>query len=94
LIDMFVAAATDQRNVADCPRWIVVGSAVKESMRGGCALGGGGGGVSTTGGGGGGGAAATFFLHPAVASKSAAANTTALSVLVFIRILYIVMVSL
>jgi hypothetical protein len=74
---------------------MVVGSALKVSMRGGCALaGGGGGGASTTGGGGGGAAAATFFLHPAVASKSVAANTAALSVLMLIRILYVVMVSL
>ena len=78
---MLVAFATAQRKVDDWPRSIEAGSAVNVSMRGGCGFGGGGGGASTIGAGGGGGAAATFFLHPAVASKSVAANTVALSVL-------------
>jgi hypothetical protein len=93
-IDMFVAAATVHRSVADWPRWMVVGSAVKLSMRGGWAFGAGGGGGASTTGGGGGGAAATFFLHPAAASKSVAAHTAAPSVLMLIRVLYVLMVSL
>src|SRR5579864_5616362 len=84
---MLVAFATLHRKVDDWPRSMVAGSAANVSMRGGCGLGagGGGGGCSTFGGGGG--AAATFFLHPAVARKSVAANTAALSVLRFICIL-------
>jgi hypothetical protein len=62
------------------------------SIRGGCGLGGGGG-ASTTGAGGGGAAAATFFLHPEAASNRVAANTVALSVLMFILILNVLMPS-
>ncbi len=89
---MLVAFATDQRKVDDWPRSIEAGSAAKVSMRGGWGLGGGGGGLDF-GAGGGGGAAATFFLHPAAARKSVAANTAALSVLLFIRILDVLMPS-
>src|SRR5579862_5161994 len=49
---ILVALATVQRNVDAWPRWIVVGSATKVSMRGACGLGGGGGGASTFGAGG------------------------------------------
>src|SRR5580658_18497 len=93
-MDRSVALATDQLNVADCPRWMVCGSAVKLLMRAAWGLGGGGGGgggVSTLAGagGGGGGGAGAFFLQPAVASNNIAANTAAFSVLLFIRILTI-----
>lgn len=62
-IDTLLAFATSQRNVDDCPRWIEVGSAVKDEIAGGAGAGGGGGGAACGGGGGGGGGAA-FFLHP------------------------------
>src|SRR5215472_15809662 len=82
---MSLALATDQLSVADCPRWIEDGSAVKLSMRGGCGLVGGGGGGSTlaAGGGGGGGATGALFLHPSTATSIVAANTAALSVPLF-----------
>jgi hypothetical protein len=65
-----------------------LGSTVKVAIAGACGFGAGGSvfGASAVGGGGGGGAGA-FFLHPAAANNSTAANTPALSVLVFIRIL-------
>jgi hypothetical protein len=96
-MDMLVEFATDQLNVADWPREIVCGSAVKLLIRAACGFGGGGGGgggASTlAGGGGGGGAAGAFFLQPAAASNIIAANTAAntatLDVLLFIRILTI-----
>jgi hypothetical protein len=79
--------AIDHRRVADWPRSIVRGSAVKLLM---CAADGVGGGGSVTfaaGGGGGGAGAGAFFLQPATDKNSIVANTAALSVLVFIRIL-------
>ncbi len=83
---MSVALAIDQRKVADWPRSMVRGSAVKLLMRAAEGVGGGG---STTfaGAGGGGGGAGAFFLQPATDKNSIPANTAALSVLIFIRIL-------
>src|SRR5580658_9197904 len=87
---MSVAFATDQRKVADCPRSMVAGSAVKVSIRAACGLGGGGGGggagAAAGGGAGGGGGAGVFFLQPAAATNNTAPNTAALSVLLSNRI--------
>jgi hypothetical protein len=56
------SAVTFQRNVADCPRWMLDGSPWKNSMR---ATGlGGAGSTCFTGGGGGGGGGGGFFLQP------------------------------
>ena len=88
---MLVALATLHRKVDDWPRSMVAGSASNVAMRGGWGFGGGGGGGLDRRGGGGGGAAATFFLHPAVASKSVAANTAALSVLLIHSHPYVLM---
>jgi hypothetical protein len=54
---------TSQRSVADCPRWMLLGSAEKLATVG--ALGAGGAGAGAGAGGGGGGGGGTFFLHPA-----------------------------
>ena len=90
-MEMSVELATDQVNVADWPRWMVCGSAVKLLIRAASGLGGGGGGggggVTTAAGGGGGGGAGAFFLQPTAATINIAANTAAFRVLVFIRIL-------
>lgn len=59
-IDTSVASDVFQVREADCPCWIVVGSAVK------LAVGAGGGG------GGGGGAGATFFLQAALIKRTLA----------------------
>ena len=90
---MLVAFATAQRKVDDWPRSIVAGSAVERVDAGRLGLRRRRRRSLDTGAGGGGGATATFFLHPAVASKSVAANTAALSVLLFIRILNVLMPS-
>jgi hypothetical protein len=73
---MSVASVTDQRSVADCPRSMEVGSALKEMLG---AFGGGG--VSFTAGGGGGGGAGggTFFLHPAANNASSTPNQITLT---------------
>src|SRR5215470_7668324 len=89
-MEISVAFATDQRNVADWPLSTELGSATKVSIRGSAGFAGGGGStlVTVTGcGGGGGGAAATFFLHPAADKSSTAANAVAPSVSLLIRIL-------
>jgi len=79
----------DQRKVADWPRSMLRGSAVKLLIRAADTPGGGGaaGGVVLVGADGGG-AVATgiFFLHPAEAASSTIANTAALSVLGLILI--------
>ena len=79
-MDMSVAFATDQRNVADWPRSMVLGSAVKSLIRT-AADGGGGAGAAAGGGGGGGGGTGAFFLQLAADTSKTAANTAALSVL-------------
>jgi len=85
-IEISVAFATDHRKVADWPRSMVRGSAVKLLIR--AAAGGAGAGAGAAAGAGGGGAGTgAFFLHAATDIRSAAVNTTAPSVLVFIRIL-------
>src|SRR5574340_1722247 len=73
-MDTLVASVTDHRNVADCPRSIDVGSAVKDRIDG-AAGGGGGGGASTLGGGGGGGGG-VFFLQPTANNASIATSVT------------------
>lgn len=77
-----VAFATDQRSVADWPRSIFRGSAVKLLIRGASAAGGGGGSGAGAGAGGGG-ATGAFFPHPATDTSSKAVNTATLSVLWF-----------
>jgi len=74
-MEMSVAFSVLQRRVADCPRSMVEGSAVKTPITG-FAGGGGGGGASTFGGGGGGGGGA-FFLQPAANSIRDNPNITA-----------------
>jgi hypothetical protein len=66
---------TSQRRVADCPRWIDVGSALKTATVG--AAGFGGSGFAAGGGGGGGGGGGAFFLQPAanIANDSAIQRT-------------------
>jgi hypothetical protein len=86
-MDMSVAFATDQRNVADCPRSMVRGSAAKSLIRG--AADGGGGASALGGGGGGGGGTGAFFLQPAADKSKTVTNTAALSVLVLIRIFFL-----
>src|SRR5258706_14282720 len=81
-----IAFATDQRSVADWPRSMVRGSAVKLLIRGAEATGGGGSTVLVGAGGGGGGGRGPFFFHPATEKSSIEANTPALSVLLFIFI--------
>ena len=78
----------DQRKVADWPRSMLRGSAVKLLIRAADAVGGGGaGGVVFVGAdGGGGGATGVFFLHPAEAANNTSVNTAALSVLGLILI--------
>jgi hypothetical protein len=86
---MSVAFAMPQRNVADCPRSMLRGSAVKLSIRAAPATGGGGVGVgvlSALGGGGGVDTGAFFGLHPAALISNNIVNTAALSVLGLILI--------
>jgi hypothetical protein len=86
---MSVALEMDQRKVADWPRSMLRGSAVKLLIRGADTPGGGGaGGGSVLSPCVGGGAVATgvFFLHPAEAASNTSANTAALSVLGLILI--------
>jgi hypothetical protein len=86
---MSVALAMDQRKVADWPRSMLRGSAVKLLIRGADTPGGGGGGVGVVFVGEDGGGAVvtgTFFLHPAEAASSTSVNTAALSVLGLILI--------
>jgi hypothetical protein len=71
--------ATDQRSVADWPRSMFRGSAVKLLIRGAKAAGGGGGSGAGAGAGGGG-ATGAFFPHPAD-TINRVVNTAALSVL-------------
>ncbi len=86
-MEMSVALATDQLRVADWPRWMAAGSAVKLLILAACGLGGGGGGgggvVLVGAGGGGGGGAGAFFLHPAAANNRIAQNAAVLRVLLF-----------
>jgi hypothetical protein len=63
---------TSQRNTADSPFWIELGSALNCAILG--AAGGGGAGASTGAGGGGGGGGATFFLQPSAISNIEAAK--------------------
>jgi hypothetical protein len=70
-----------QRSVADCPRWMVLGSAVNCATTG--APGADGAGAGAGAGGGGGGAAGTFFLQPSANS----ANETARQMTVIFRLL-------
>jgi hypothetical protein len=78
----------DQRNVADWPRSMLRGSAVKLLIRAADGAGPGGRVVGVFVGADGGGAVATgvFFLHPAEAASSTIVNTAALSVLGLILI--------
>jgi hypothetical protein len=78
----------DQRNVADCPRSMLRGSAVKLLIRAADGDGGGAGAGFVFVGGAGGGAVGTgvFFLQPVEATSSTIANTAALSVLGLILI--------
>jgi hypothetical protein len=69
-----VAFVTAQRSVADCPRSIVEGSAVKLPMEG---FAGGGGGAGASFGGGGGGGGGVFFLHPVTTSNKVSAMSRA-----------------
>jgi hypothetical protein len=66
---------TSQRSVADCPRWMEVGSTLNCEMVGAAGFGGAGVGAGAGGGGGGGGGA--FFLQPAanIASDRAIQRT-------------------
>src|SRR5712691_3056273 len=88
-MEISVAFATDQRNVADWPRSMELGSAVNASIRGDAGFAGGGASVLVGAGrfGGGGAGTGAFFLHPPANKISATANTVAPSVLLFIRIL-------
>jgi hypothetical protein len=78
-----VALPTDQRSVADCPRSMVRGSAVKLLIRT-ASAGAGGGSDGGFGVGAGGGAVAigVFFLQPDTDISSTVANIAALSVLI------------
>jgi hypothetical protein len=82
LIEMSVASLTLQRSVADCPRWMVDGSATNCAIEG--LAGGGGGGVGSSLGGGGGGGVATFFLHPVAPMNSVNPNRIRLIFRLFI----------
>jgi hypothetical protein len=74
-MDMSVALLMDQRSVADWPRSMLDGSAVKLLMTAREGPGVVDGGVFVTGGGGGGGGG--FFLHPAISINNESAMTTA-----------------
>ena len=71
-----VELLTDQRNVDDCPRSMLPGSAVKLLMTGLETVGGG---VSVRVGGGGGGGGGTFFLQPDANTNNVSASSTALN---------------
>jgi hypothetical protein len=73
--EMSVASLTSQRNVADCPRSMVLGSAEKE-MAG--AFGGGGTSFTSGFGGGGGGGGGAFFLQPAATINRDTASSATL----------------
>src|ERR1700685_2041016 len=82
-MEISVALATDQRKVADCPRSMLLGSAVKLLIRAAVPVGGGGsGGVvfAPAGVTGCGAATGAFFLHPATETISNAPNAAAQSV--------------
>jgi hypothetical protein len=88
-MEMSVAFATDHRSVADWPRSMVRGSAVKLLIRVVRAGGSGGGSTGLTGAAGAGvGAGAFFFPHPAGDKSSIEANTAAPSVLWLIFIYF------
>ena len=84
-MDMSVAFAIDHRSVADWPRSMLRGSAVKLLIRAADAVGAGGGSGSLVGAGVGAGAVGTgvFFLHPATLIISNIVNTAVPSVLGF-----------
>jgi hypothetical protein len=82
---MSVASLTSQRKVADCPRSMVLGSAVNAEILG--ALGGGGISFTSGLGGGGGGGGGAFFLQPsAIKNRETASNATLMFRLLILKL--------